>query len=199
MTSLWDEWNAERGPRYPHEKMVQFTFRAFPPERRAGTRALDLGCGTGVHSVFLAENGFSVVGVDSSPIAVETTGRRLAERGLKADLAVASIDAIDLPPRSLDLVICSGVLDCTGPEVARRALSMLPPAMAPEARGVFMFAAEGDFRVLGENPYGLHGYREDEVQSLFADGFSEVLLDRTLTTYGGGREEQRDWLVTVTR
>ena len=199
MTSLWDEWNAEGGPRYPHEKMVQFTFRAFPPERRSGTRALDLGCGTGVHSVFLAENGFSVIGVDISPVAVETARRRLEEAGLTADLAVASIDEMALPARSLELVICSGVLDSTGPEVARRALALLAPAMAPRARGAFMFAAEGDFRVLGENPYGLYGYREDEVRSLFADCFSEVLVDRTLTTYGGGREEQRDWLVTVTR
>jgi hypothetical protein len=71
--------------------------------------------------------------------------------------------------------------------------------MAPHGRGAFLFAAEGDFRVVGENPYGLHGYREDEVLGLFADGFSEVFVDRTLTTYEGGRKEQRDWLVTVTR
>ena len=197
--TLWDGWNIAGGPRYPHEKMVQFTFRAFPPERRAGARALDLGCGTGVHSVFLAENGFSVVAVDISPVAVETTRRRLYEAGLTADLTVSSIDAIDVPAASLDLVICAGVLDSTGPEVARRALRLVARAMAPRARGAFLFAAEGDFRVLGENPYGLHGYREDEVLGLFADGFSEVLVDRTLTTYGGGREEQRDWLVTVTR
>ena len=199
MTSLWDEWNAEGGPRYPHEKMVQFTFRAFPPERRVGTRALDLGCGTGVHTIFLAENGFTVMGVDISPIGVDTTRRRLVEAGLTADLAVASIDTVDLPAWSVELVICSSVFDSTGPEVARRALSSLVLAMAPGARGAFMFAAEGDFRVLGDNPYGLHGYREDEVRNLFASGFSEVLLDRTITTYGGGREEQRDWLVTVTR
>jgi SAM-dependent methyltransferase len=199
MMSLWDEWSAKGGPRYPHEKVVQFTFRAFPPERRSGARALDLGCGTGAHSVFLAENGFSVTAVDISPVAVETTRRRLAAAGLKADLVVASIDEVDLAARSLDLVICSGVLDSTGPEIARRALELLSTAMAPRARGAFMFAAQGDFRVLGKNPYGLHGYGEGEVRNLFADGFSEVLLDRTLTTYGGGREEQRDWLVTVTR
>jgi SAM-dependent methyltransferase len=199
MRARWDEWNAAGGPRYPHEKIVQFTFRNFPPERRAGTRALDLGCGTGVHSVFLAENGFSVVAVDISPVAVEAARRRLEEAGLTADLAVASIDAIDLPAQTLDLVVCSGVLDSAGPEATRGALSLLTRAMAPGARGIFMFAAEGDFRVIGENPYGLYGYREDEVRDLFADGFAEVYLDRALTTYGGGKEEQRDWLVAVTR
>ena len=197
--TLWDRWNIAGGPRYPHEKIVQFTFRAFPPERRAGARALDLGCGTGAQSVFLAENGFSVVAVDISPVAVETTRRRLHEAGLMADLTVSSIDAIDVPAASVDLVICAGVLDSTGAEVARRALPLVARAMARQARGAFLFAAEGDFRVLGENPYGLYGYREDEVLGLFADGFSEVLVDQTLTTYGGGREEQRDWLVTVTR
>ena len=197
--SLWDTWNTAGGPRYPHDKIVQFTFRAFPPERRAAARALDLGCGTGVHSVYLAENGFSVVAVDLSPLAVEATQRRLHEAGLTADVRESPVDAIDVPDASFDLVICTGVLDSTGPEVAQRALPLVARAMARRARGAFLFAAEGDFRVVGDNPYGLHGYCEDEVHALFAEGFSEVLVDRTLTTYGGGREEQRDWLVTVTR
>ena len=179
--------------------MVQFTFRAVPPERRAGTRALDLGCGTGVHSVFLAENGFSVVAADISPVAVETTRRHLYEAGLTADLTVSSIDAIDVPDVSVNLVISDDVRDSTGPEVARRALRLVAHAMAPQARGAFLFAAEGDFRVLGDNPYGLYGYREDDVPGPVRRRFSEVLVDGTLTTYRGGREEQRDWLVTVTR
>ncbi len=34
---------------------------------------------------------------------------------------------------------------------------------------------------------------------MFESRFSEVLVDTTLTTYGGGREEHREWLVNVTR
>ena len=143
----------------------------FPPECRAGARALDLGCGTGVHTVFLAENGFSVVAVDISTVAVETTRRRLDAAGL-------------MPTLEVTLDRCASC--CTPASVGPRPLLRRPrqhrardrtpsavppaPAMAPRARGAFLFAAEGDFRVLGDNPYCLHGYRQDEVHGLFADG-----------------------------
>ncbi len=59
-----------------------------PPEvetlmkgRRNGGRALDLGCGTGTTSIYLAQYGYDVVGVDFSSKAIEqaregASGRR---------------------------------------------------------------------------------------------------------------------------
>ncbi len=36
--------------------------------RQGKTRnAIDLGCGTGTHSIYLAQQGFAIVGVDTSP------------------------------------------------------------------------------------------------------------------------------------
>ncbi|MGD0495283.1 MAG: methyltransferase domain-containing protein [Candidatus Bathyarchaeia archaeon] len=34
-------------------------------------RVLDIGCGAGRHALYLQQKGFSVVGVDSSPLAVK--------------------------------------------------------------------------------------------------------------------------------
>jgi len=48
--------------------------REWPFVRRAlgtGGRILDLGCGTGEHSRFLASHGFDVVGIDASPSMLE--------------------------------------------------------------------------------------------------------------------------------
>jgi methyl halide transferase len=39
-------------------------------------RALELGCGTGTNSVWLAQQGFDVTGVDVAPLAVEQAGKR---------------------------------------------------------------------------------------------------------------------------
>ncbi len=47
-------------------------------------RALDIGCGTGDNSIWLAQNGFQVVGTDTSEIALE----KAKEKASKANLAI---------------------------------------------------------------------------------------------------------------
>ena len=51
------------------EREWPFFERVFGPGN--GRRLLDLGCGTGEHSRFLASRGFDVVGIDSSPAMIE--------------------------------------------------------------------------------------------------------------------------------
>jgi SAM-dependent methyltransferase len=196
----WDRWNAAGGPRYPHAKVVQFAFRAFPArEDRERTPALDAGCGGGVHTVFLAAEGFPTTAIDISPVGIETTRARLADAGLNAEVFVGAIDELPFDSPRFGFVVCCGVLDSAGPEVARRAVPSAARAMTPGARGVFVFASDRDERITGENPWDLHGYSRDEVEELFAVGFGEVHVDRYITTYRGGRSEHNDWLVTVRR
>lgn len=47
-----------------------------------GTRALDLGCGTGADAQHLAERGLKVLGIDSSAAMVRVAERRIAAAGL---------------------------------------------------------------------------------------------------------------------
>lgn len=58
-------------------------------------RALELGCGTGTNSVWLAQQGFEVTGVDVAPLAVEQAKGRAHAAGVKVHFAVA--DVLDLP------------------------------------------------------------------------------------------------------
>ena len=65
--------------------------------------AIDLACGTGRHTVFLAERGHRVIGVDQSPEMVQRAEAKVpAGRFLLAD-----ITAVPLPTASADLVVCS--------------------------------------------------------------------------------------------
>ncbi len=195
--SKWDGWNGSGGPKYPHEKVVQFCFRNFPAAQRAGVRALDLGCGSGVHVAFLAREGFSVRGADISPVGIANTRQRLNGEGLTAELEVTGADEINLPAESLDLVLCVGVFDAAGREVAASAVNRLSKQLRPGWRGLFIFCSEADFRLADGNPLGLHGYTRAEVETLFQSGFATVWLDRYVTTYRNGEIQQNDWLVTV--
>ena len=197
--TVWDEWNEQGGPKYPHEKVVQFCFRTYPPEQRKHIRALDLGCGSGVHTVFLADEGFQVTGVDRSKKGIDNARRKLAERGVSANLRAEGADVLDFPPDSFDLIVCVGVFDCTGYAIAKASVECVRHILSHGGRGLFLFASDRDFRVRGENPLGLHGYTREEVERLFQHGFAKVWIDRYITTYQGGQCEQNDWLVTLER
>jgi len=58
-------------------------------------RALEIGCGTGTNSVWMAQQGFEVTGIDVAPLAVELAGQRARTAGVKAHFMVA--DVIQLP------------------------------------------------------------------------------------------------------
>ncbi len=195
----WDVWNAGGGPRYPHEKVVQFCFRHYPAAERSQTRVLDLGCGSGVHTAFLAREGFICSASDIAEQGVANTRQRLAAEQLVAQLRVEPADQSSFDAASFDLIICIGVLECVGPETARAVIRRTRAMLEPGGRGLFLFCGEGDFRLSGENRYQLHGFSRSEVESIFADHFSECFIDEYSTTYKGGRERQFDWLVTVTR
>ncbi|KPQ06134.1 MAG: Methyltransferase domain [Rhodobacteraceae bacterium HLUCCA12] len=196
----WDNWNRGGGPRYPKEKVVQFLFRRFPDRAaRAGRRVLDLGCGSGVHMVFLAQEGFDAHGTDISPVGVANTHARLAEAGLSGAVAVGSVAPIDYPDGHFDALICIGVLECAGPDLLAPALAEVVRVLKPGAPALALFAAHTDFRLRDGNVLGLHGFTDAEVSDAIAPlrDRAEVWMDRHITTYENRRIEQNEHLLTL--
>ncbi|UXA19431.1 class I SAM-dependent methyltransferase [Mycobacterium sp. SMC-4] len=78
---------------------------------RAGLIAghvLDIGCGTGEHTILLARRGHQVLGVDGSPEAVEQARRNAERQHVEARFEVA--DALQLADRpSYDTVVDSAL------------------------------------------------------------------------------------------
>ena len=58
-------------------------------------RALELGCGTGTNSVWLARQGFEVTGIDVAPLAVERAEKRAHAAGVAANFVAG--DVLHLP------------------------------------------------------------------------------------------------------
>jgi len=58
---------------------------------RGVRKVLDLGCGSGRHLVYLAEQGFEVFGIDIAQRATELAANWLKEKGLWAELRAGSV------------------------------------------------------------------------------------------------------------
>lgn len=67
---------------------------------------LDLGCGTGRNSNYLAEKGNTVIGIEISKTALEIAKVRAGELGVKVDYRLGDIGApYDIPDSSIDVVL----------------------------------------------------------------------------------------------
>jgi cyclopropane fatty-acyl-phospholipid synthase-like methyltransferase len=196
-TDIWNSWNQKGGPKYPHEKVIQFCLRNYPPEKRQETSALDIGCGSGIHCEFLAKENFQVTGIDISDVGIANTKHKIDALGVQAQLRVESADVLDFPQNSFDLVICVGVYDSAGYNVTQASVKKVSSIMKRGGLGIFIFASDSDFRVNLDNFLGLHGYTQSEVEKIFEHKFANLWIDRYITTYQSRKMEQNDWLITV--
>lgn len=101
--SDWDE-RYRRGEHInddPHPLVIEFAARLKPG------RALDVACGAGRHSIFLAERGWQVTAVDNSSVAIELLRQRAAARGARVDARVADLERSEfvIEPNTYDLII----------------------------------------------------------------------------------------------
>lgn len=75
-------------------------------ERFAGRRAIELGCGTGYVSSWLARAGAQVTGIDISEAQLATAGELQAQHGLTGiSFLQASAEGVPLPDGSFDLAV----------------------------------------------------------------------------------------------
>ena len=114
---FWHWFNTTGGhpEHHPEEEVVRFLLgrRARLGDGVVTTRVLDLGSGSGKHTVFVADLGFDVAGVDWSVPGLEYTRERLEKQNLSARLEVADFRDHRLPFESntFDYVIGMQVFD----------------------------------------------------------------------------------------
>jgi SAM-dependent methyltransferase len=94
-----------------------------------GGHVLDLGCGAGWTSEFLARAGYEVLGVDISEHMIDMARQRVERAGVPAHFVVADMEELDLDRRDFDGVLLFDSLHhCPDyPRVLRRAGQHLRP------------------------------------------------------------------------
>lgn len=127
----------------------------------SGKRVLDLGCGSGTNSLWLAERGAHVVGLDLSQTMVSLAQERARERSVLADFRVADIrEPLPFGETEFDVVLSSTALhyvediDSTMKDVARvmkPAARLVASVLHPMSTALFPLADSED--VEGPDPW----------------------------------------------
>ncbi len=129
-------------------------------------RALDLGCGEGVNSTYLAKMGFSVVGIDFIPAAL-TAARLEAERA-GVDVEFVQADVLEYQSAEpFDLVVDSGCLHHISKRKHEHYRRRLYEWLAPG--GSFVLVHFSSRPAVGWVPKGPNHLRRHQVEALFSE------------------------------
>lgn len=138
--------------------------------------ALDLGCGEGRYSIYLARNGWSVKAVDFSDKGIEKLRNYAEENDFDIEAEVADVRNYEIEEEKYDLIMAVTILDHINKEndtlIARRMKNALKP-------GGYLFAQAHTKQDPGYDPDSpeksptsaaiMHYFDSDELRRFFGD------------------------------
>jgi len=215
---VWDPvWVAIFGERewgkYPPEHGIRFIARHFygAPDRRK-VRLLDLGCGPGACTWYMAREGFDVAGVDGSATAITRARGRLAGEGLEADLRVGDFAVLPWPDAYFDGAVDNAALYATPLSNARKTVCEAYRVLKPG--GLFLSAAftdrtwgygtgpqvePGGFACVSEGPLADSGFQRflgrPQIEELYTP-FSTIGLETSSHTRENMSRTIELWIIT---
>jgi len=200
--------------RYPPEHVIRFVARTFAdsPDRRS-VPLLDVGCGPGACSWFMAREGFAVSAIDGSPTAIELLGARCAAEQLTVDARVGDFVALPWPDGHFAGVLDNASLYSNRFAEARRAVEEVLRVLRPGGwfhsasftdrtwgYGTGRQVEPGGFTDITEGPLAGTGFAlflgRARLEELFA-GFVDHRIERTSYTLEGGERLVEQWIVTA--
>jgi SAM-dependent methyltransferase len=99
------DWNRKHGEAGPLFGVEPNRFLVAEVQGLEPGKALDLACGAGRNAVWLAQQGWSVTGVDFADVALGRARALAAERGVAVDWVEADVREWEPVARAFDLVV----------------------------------------------------------------------------------------------
>jgi methyl halide transferase len=101
-------------------------------------RALDIGCGTGTNSVWLAQQGFEATGIDLAPLAVERAKELAQAAGVVAHFVVADVLRLPDPDQPFAFFFDRGCYHAVRRDEPNQYAPAVSRQLAPGARGLIL-------------------------------------------------------------
>ena len=190
--SSWDEVYRDRLMTIwePHDIIVQFIARFLKKRQRYdkymirqdARRVLDLGCGNGGQSIYLARMGYEVYGIDVSEEAIKLARDYASQEQLDVTFLTQGCEQLSFEPDFFDAVICHGVLDHVPMETAIDSVQEIQRVLRPGGLSLVSLASVrsslfGEGLSSGQNTYVLeHGPEKGQIQHYFNEEEIRILL-----------------------
>lgn len=163
-------WKTDR----PQKELVEAIESGWFPK---GERVIDIGCGNGEVSRWLAERGFPVLGIDYSAVAVDNCRRLSAGQGKPISFEVADLcdDALHLEPASA--LIDRGCFHRIGENERSVYARNIARAAAPNAHFLLLSGTFDHPRFASYRSARSESALKEHIHSLFGGYFEIVRAD----------------------
>jgi cyclopropane fatty-acyl-phospholipid synthase-like methyltransferase len=154
---------------------------------------LDVGCGTGEHSLYLAELDHEVWGVDSAPAAINKAMAKAQERGLEVNYLLH--DAIQLKSlgRTFDTVIDCGLFHTFSDEERPVFAKNLTTVLRPGGTYYMLCFSERE-----TGPGGPRRVSQAEIRDTFQEGWKINYIRDARFESNIHADGARAWLSSIT-
>ena len=176
-------WN---GVKAPYKQLPELEYLPRIPsvfELKKPGPILDLGCGSGWLSIFMARHDFDVVGVDLAPHAIELGKIWANDESLKIDFQVQDIADMHFPPKHFAGIIANSIFEHLTLALAQKTVQQMETIMQPgglffgcfdkvgTGPGEYYKLADGTqvYTDKGRAGMMLRCFSDDELHALFAN------------------------------
>jgi SAM-dependent methyltransferase len=163
----WDESYAGDPPAPWDIGRPQPAFARLAGEGLLGGQVLDVGCGTGEHTLLAAAAGADALGVDIAPRAIAQARAKAARRGLSARFEVADALNLGVLGAVFDTVIDSGLFHTFDDEARVNYVASLRSVTRPGGHCHLMCFSDRE-----PTDAGPRRIRQDELRTAFRDGWT---------------------------
>jgi SAM-dependent methyltransferase len=201
--------------KYPPEEAIRFVMRRYgtlPLPDRACQPVLDLACGTGAVTWYLAREGFAAVGVDGSETALNTARERFAQERLAGQFFCAPLDALPFENNTFDAVLDVGGITSNPWPVAQQCAAEVARVLRPGGAYFGIYAGNetqlqgqratddpGFYETLNGGAFGdipcVRLYTQQELRALWQPWTYTLEVDVCHRTLSNQRWQVHQWFV----